>query len=129
MHTPAAHAVLEITFDKWNKYAILKNDMTKNKYNSLKVGDKVKLIRPLADYSCGHKTIDGKVYVPSGTKGVVGAIKVPSVWRDNVTFCCVDFNFRPAFVDYVGKPANHWQRKDLSQQFRVAAKANDIEAL
>ena len=80
----------------------------------------------LKEYSCGHNTPGGCVYVPAGTKGVVGAVRVPSTCREGVVFCCVDFKQRIKFVNCYGKPCKSKHRKDLSLNFRVGALASQL---
>jgi hypothetical protein len=105
--------------------------MTPRQFSRLKVGQTVKLLATLPDYSCGHKTLDGRAYIPAGTIGVVGAVKVPGVFQrtggGDWYFACIDFNYRPEFVDFRGKPVEHRHRKDLPQHFRCAAEAEDID--
>lgn len=58
--------------------------MTKQQYQNLKIGDKVKTQQIRSTY---HRQI-----VDSGEIGTVAAIQCPSVCRENVTFACIDFS-------------------------------------
>ena len=97
--------------------------MTNHRFNSLKVGTPVTLAKTLKEYSCGHKTPDGCVYIPAGTTGIVGATKVPAV-HSNHNFVCVDFQPTTTLVDCNGKSVTHWAT--FINQFRVGAFPDDL---
>lgn len=92
-----------------------------------KLGQRVRLLVPRPDYSCGHLTNDGRIYVPVGTEGMVGETNVPSVCGKNGQaryFCCVDFPHEIKLEDCKGKAAEHWDKKC---KYRVAAYPEEIE--
>ena len=101
--------------------------MTQKQFKALNIGDRVTLAVPRNDYTCGHKTADGLIYVPAGTIGVIGAVNVPYVTgRDGRHgFACVDFNVGTTqFRDVFGRPVSHWAR--LDSHTRVAADATQL---
>lgn len=103
--------------------------MTTSKFRNLKIGDKVVLANSLAEYSCGHKTPDGKVYVKGGTEGEVAVLHVPSARCENVYFHCIDFPTDIELIDCNGRKVEHWGKTKLIEygnKLRVAAKAVDL---
>ena len=95
--------------------------MTVSKFNKLKVGDTVTLAESRPEYFCGYNTLDGRAYVPSGTKGVVGVVKVPAVTR-NRYFVCVDFPPNTPLIDSNNQPFNYTR----SCEFRCAAYPEEL---
>ena len=88
--------------------------MTPNKFKSLKVGDKVTLKVDARAYGFSG-------YVPAGTTGTVGAVKVPAVFV-NRYFVCVDFPAETPLVRVYGCVENPHRNR-----FRVAAYAEELE--
>lgn len=97
--------------------------MTHAQFKTLKVGDQVTLAQNRPEYSSGHATGDGRIYVPAGTKGIVGAVRVPSVTGKPRFFICVDSPPEVALVDFKGSPAKHWDQKSRK---RVAAYREEL---
>jgi len=60
----------------------------------VKVGDRVKVKERVEGYYSNYG-VNPPIFLEPGMVGVVGAIDVPNVTRDNVSFVCVDF-FCPA---------------------------------
>ena len=60
------------------------------KKSDLHVGDRVTVKERVEGY---YSNYGGRpaIFLEPGTVGVVGAINVPSVRRENVSFVCVDF--------------------------------------
>lgn len=75
--------------------------MTRRKFNKLKVGDKVTLAVDLDGYHDMLRWKDTEGHplrreVPAGTEGVVGSVKVPSIYGTHGPyFVCVDFPDNP----------------------------------
>ena len=68
--------------------------MTLSKFKKLKVGDEVTLVVQQRAYGAGFPTSDGCAYIPKGSKGIVGAVDVPSVYQRKgtpSTFIYIDF--------------------------------------
>lgn len=58
------------------------------------LGAKVTCRHPVEAYGSGYYNAKGttdEVYFEPGMVGTVGAVNVPSVWRERVSFTCVDF--------------------------------------
>jgi len=70
--------------------------MKKTKWNNLKIGDKVQLSNSRPIYGCGFRE---HPFIPSGTTGIIGAIKVPFVTGKNGFFACVDFPWNAPLVN------------------------------
>lgn len=96
--------------------------MTNAKFRRLKIGDRVTLAVACPDYTCGHNTWDGRVYIPVGSKGTIGAILVPSVYGNRI-FHCVDFPKETPLQDYRGRAATHW---DSTSGYRCAVYPDEI---
>jgi hypothetical protein len=67
-------------------------------------GRKVRLLVSSKAYGCGFPTWTGEAFVPKGAVGTVATDRVPSVCRNNVWFCCVDFPHDQPLEDSKGKP-------------------------
>ena len=105
--------------------------MTNYKFNKLRVGDNVTLAVMRPEYSCGHRTSDGRIYIPAGTTGVVGAVRVPAVRGRERYFVCVDFPRTTGLIDRKGKAATHWGQAKMDEHndtfpFRCAAVAAEL---
>lgn len=57
----------------------------------MKVGDTVTVKEATEAYYSQYAG-NPKMVIHPGQIGVIAAVNVPSVWRENVSFCCVDFN-------------------------------------
>ena len=106
--------------------------MTAKQFKQLKIGDRVRLTVARPDYSCGHKTPDGRMYIPVGTVGVIGVVNVPFVSGPNRKqgFACLDVpagSFK--FENCNGVRAVHWSETQTDQGnfFRCAVVAEEIE--
>jgi hypothetical protein len=62
--------------------------------SELRIGDRVTVKERLEGYYSGYGG-NPAIFLEPGMVGVVGAIDVPSVFREKVSFVCVDF-FCPA---------------------------------
>jgi hypothetical protein len=103
--------------------------MTQAKFDRLREGDRVTLAAALSEYSCGHDTPTGQIFIPAGTEGVVRRVKVPAVFvRNGKTrfFVCVDFKPEEVqkFEDHRGRPAEY---KHKCRALRVAAYPEELE--
>lgn len=101
--------------------------MTESRFKRLKIGDHVKLVVMRPDYTCGHSTIDGKIYISAGAQGIIGAVKVPSVRGKNGIaryFVCVDFPNDTPLTDCKGVAAKHWDGKS---GYRCACYPEELE--
>ena len=99
--------------------------MTTQQFRALRIGDQVTLAVPRPDYTSGHRTPDGRIYVPAGTVGTVAAVNVPYVTgpdRKKRGFTCVDFSVcTTQFRDVFGRPVSHWARLDGKTRCSVIA--------
>ena len=60
------------------------------KKSDVKVGDRVKVKERVEGYYSNYGG-NPAIFLEPGVVGIVGAIDVPSVRRENVSFVCVDF--------------------------------------
>ena len=88
------------------------------KPSKFQIGDKVEILIDKEPYYSDYAG-NPKVVIPKGSVGTIGAVNVPSVCREGVTFNCVDFVLEGVFSGNPIHKNNTWRcavfTKDLKK--------------